>query len=502
MIAKSRIPYWPAAVAIPLAVLAGALATAGPSVAAALLVGTLLFLACLTSRIAPILVLFFVFGVVGTSVDLSSAGVHIPLTVVTLALTGSVAVTRQALSEAREPSSRIARPITFVFVGIILLALLVGILQRNDPGLIRNEVVIWTFGAATLVMTLLLVTPRHLTQLMLGFSAIATLAAGKALWIAATGLTDSSLAGLDANSAVNPGFGSQRVVLVGGDTLIVIGIAVTVGLLRTARSRTVPLLASGLVIQIVAMVVSYTRTSVVAAPMGVLLALILTRSGTGRALRNAVVACVVIGGVALLLIPSYGQSSQSAVGSIVRRFTAGPSGGSGTFAYRSAESQAAFDRVGDDWVWGGGLGATYRYDTGAISYPQVFTHIGYVWLILHGGLVLLAGVVLLACGALGRLGRAALRQRGPPSGAAGAAAGGLLAFLAFSVLVNRFATVEGQAFLGMAIGLGAVVHDFSAPRVGGSRGRVHEQRPANLTAYRTPTRAQTRSRGRLGSLDG
>lgn len=58
-------------------------------------------------------------------------------------------------------------------------------------------------------------------------------------------------------------------------------------------------------------------------------------------------------------------------------------------AYRAPESERYFQVMGYEWLWGRGLGGTFRYDNSEWGRNRTGVHIGWITLTLHGGLPLL-----------------------------------------------------------------------------------------------------------------
>jgi hypothetical protein len=420
--------------------------------------------------------MFVWLGVVGTALD---SGIHVGSVQVGAAylLLGGLTLAGASRSVLqRSAPTQLAREVTqllaMVIVPVGILAAY-GMLVGNDTDQLRKEAVLWAAVAAAGVLTLTSMTRRTLVGLAAGLLVAGFLAAAKSIALALTGTVLSEADSLAAYSAVNPQFGTQRVILQGGDTLNVLALPVALAFLRTGQRRVAILIILALPVIVLGLVLSYTRTMIAAAVIGA--AVVYMQPVAGRKARWGTVGGLISAAfiTVILLNLSFGQSQFSAGDALIRRFAGGQDVGASALSERIDDLVAA---VGDPGtlLFGRGLGGTFVSPITPLLGSTGYVHVGYGWLLLKGGVVFTAMVAsAMAWTALGL----ARRVRHSDDGyALSALVGCIVAFAAINVLVTRFATIEGAIFLGVTLAVGMVVRRSDSSRPPMERASARRQR--------------------------
>jgi len=283
---------------------------------------------------------------------------------------------------------------------------------------------------------------------------------------------------LQAYSAVNPQFGVQRVIPIGGDTLMVLGFPMAIGLLRVVRGKALAAVLIALSIDALGLGLTYTRTLIGAAAIGAFIALA-TPIGIGvRRVAILVRMAAAIAAVSFLLSFTFGQSDLSAGQALVTRFVGGQEVGASSLQERLDDAKAALTG-GDPEVilLGRGIGASYYSPITPYGGQTPYVHSGYPWLIMQGGIPLAVIVSLGLFFAARTLWIGASTANGTIAGALAGLAGSVAAFAATNLLINRFDSVEGAAFIGTILGSALVV---SLTKADPSLTNVSQPRPHSV----------------------
>ena len=403
--------------------------------------------------------MFVWLGAFGTSLD---SGVHLGSVQIAAAymLLGGLTLVGVLRSAQRPAAPHLVREVIWlVAVVVVPVGILAahGILVGNDTDQLRKEAVLWAMVAAAGTLTLTSMTRRTLVGLAAGLLVAGFLAAAKSIALALTGtvLNDAdSLATYSAVSAVNPQFETQRVILQGGDTLNVFALPIALAFLRSGQRRVVIVSILALPVIVLGLVLSYTRTMIVAATIGG--AVVYMHPLAGRKVRWGTVGGLVLAAfiTAILLNLTFGQSQFSAGDALIRRFTGGQDVGSSVMSERIDDLVAA---VGDPntVLFGRGLGATFVSPITPLIGPTGYVHVGYGWLLLKGGVAFTAMVAgAMGWAALGLARRVRLSDDGY---ALSGLVGSIVAFAAINTLFARVATIEGAIFLGVTLAIGIIV---------------------------------------------
>lgn len=357
-----------------------------------------------------------------------------------------------------------------------LFALATGLLAGNSIGAIRTEFLLFVvlIGGAFVVRQ----TCRNPVDLRNIFTAVyvaSTLAALKSFYFLASApaaLGPGSYRSLNVASVVNESFGAQRVIPVGGDTLLAVGIPLGVLLLADARRWRRVLIAATLPLCALALMLTYTRTLLaVGAAAAVAAAISTARTKTGATRRGRQSIVVLLAAILLLTIPllflKLGSSEFTVGSGVARRFAGGASEGSGGLEVRFAEGIHAL--APDPWLHsmtGRGFGSTYFSPLVQSDVPTTFTHVGVLWVLMKGGFPLLATVVATCVAALVRNLRLGRRLQTPDGAVVkfslGGANSGIAVLLAANMVMNRFATVEGMLLLGLFLGVSYKIEALGA----------------------------------------
>jgi hypothetical protein len=349
---------------------------------------------------------------------------------------------------------------------------ILGAAGGNDTTLIRQEALLLLEGVAATLLSVLSLQKQDIPAL-----AWALLAAGVVASVKTLALNTVAPTSVDVSSAynvLNAQFGVQRVILIGGDTLIALSIPVGVGLLRSSRGPALILASLALPLTLLGVVLTYTRTLLGAALFGAAVAWALP-SVRRRAHWQPLIAITGVSGLSVYLLNlTFGQSQFSAGAALLRRLLGGEDVGASTLNLRLADAAAA---IGDPGVLftGRGLGATFLSPISP-NQPAGYVHMGYPWLILKGGLPLAALAIGLLIWSTMRLASAARsstdpRMFAPLAGLVGATA----AFAAINILVNRFDAVEGIFFMGTIVAVAWIVPKVSDGKVSALAGLTDRQ---------------------------
>ena len=403
----------------------------------------------------------------GISTGISIGGIHVPVLYVLIAFLMAVAGIRHSVRHSVEQQSapRLA-PALFLALPAVALGAL-GLFLGNDSTLVREEGLVWIGGALVVALTALtLRSPRHVGQLAVVLAVCGALAAAKSLLVAGSGVLSSQSGLLQVSSSVDPQFQVERIIEAGGDMILTVGVPICVGLLRVARGGRALLLVGVLVLTSVGLVLTYTRTLIAAALIGGVVACLVPLRGQ-RHTRNLVWLMAGIALVGLLLTFRYGPSQYNAGDAVARRLTGGPQAGSSTLAERTSEAKAALSIDPSlTLTVGRGLGSTFLSPTVPEAGFTDWTHVGYAWVVMKGGIPFLVFVLILFVWSARRMVRAGREAHDNKmfAGAAAGLAGAIVAFAALGALLNPFASVDGLIIFGTLLGAAAIAGQFVLPR--------------------------------------
>jgi hypothetical protein len=415
-------------------------------------------------------------AVLGTGTgDVKVGGTTVPMIYVLLV----VIIARQGLAGAglRPQSKEALRAthwpmlVTFLIAPAFAMAI-VGLANGNPTALVRTEfVALSVAGAVALITVRAHRGPADLSRLGVALCACGVVAATKTILIAGLGLTSPVLGRtlFGTYSNVNPQFGNQRVIPIGGDTVMALTLPLMVMLAMRGRGRLSAFGLTASAVTTVGLVLTYTRGLIVAAAIGSLVALAALHTvANEKRHRGRAGVKLVLGAVAVLglLSFSYGRSSNDAAGALSARFSGGSARGASLFIERTDEARAAMHSL-PAAILGSGLGAQFRSTLPGIGVTN-YVHIGYAWLIFKGGLFVLAAACLVLGWAYRRLSSAARKTNASATLTLSLAgfAGSLAAFASMNVILNRVASVEGMIFFAIYVTVAYVV---SLPQSVGER---------------------------------
>jgi hypothetical protein len=160
-----------------------------------------------------------------------------------------------------------------------------------------------------------------------------------------------------------------------------------------------------------------------------------------------------IAAIGLSLSFTFGQSDLSAGRALAIRFLGSHEVGSSDIRDRIGEANVALG-YGDPAtiVVGRGIGAAYYSPISPGAGLTPYVHMGYPWLVLQGGLLLALAVVAILFWAARIYWKAASKANGISAGALAGMTGSVASFTATNAVINRFASVEGAAFIGTMLG--------------------------------------------------
>jgi len=309
----------------------------------------------------------------------------------------------------------------------------------------------------------------------MGAEAVVTILLGAAVLASVKAITLEVLPGASALGAtsvlqtnvIQTVFGTKRVVLIGGDTIIALAPALCIA------ARRLPALRSGLwigafVITAVGIAVTVTRTNIIAAAATVLVAVALegldTR-GTTEFRRLSAGCAVALLALVAVSFTGNGNGRDIIQGAAVQLTS--PADIAYSLQYRSNEAARLTATLRGHELVGLGAGATYVTTIPATAGGSTFTtygaslwaHNGYLWILLKAGIV---GLALLAT-ALIHVALQLLKSRRALLPRAGFVS--IVGVLVLSYTTNRFDDPGGALLLALGFGaLGVPLSEGGAPR--------------------------------------
>jgi hypothetical protein len=277
-----------------------------------------------------------------------------------------------------------------------------------------------------------------------------------ALWVGGMDVTGGPASALQAVSRVEPIVFSRRTLLIGGSLLSVLAVPLALGL--SGRARALRWSGTAVLLSLLAVFVSLTRTNLIAAAVGLVLAAATIGARDGRIRGRGVVSVVAAAWIVALAVTW--SSTTTPWGSTVARFGSGQARHQ-SLGFREDEVRAVLDSLdGPAWVFGRGMGGTFVLDApGTNPAGNSYAHAWPTWLLLKGGATALL-LAVLAFGAL--LWRLTIRPRDeiPARRALGAA---LVALLVSALGVNSLPLAEGALVLGAIAAAAAATPDRAPP---------------------------------------
>jgi hypothetical protein len=283
-------------------------------------------------------------------------------------------------------------------VAVLALALLIALADRTPSALILADLhgVVLPFAFYVIARRAI---PRLGGDAVVIMVLLATaLAAAKALAIAL--LSPSAAVGPDSiwqAYVIHDSLGIERVVLVGGDTLLALGPALCV------TARRLPSLRAGrwvalLVLTGLATGATGTRTNIIAGTIALLAALALDRLESGRAAPVGRLIAGMLAGLTILVVAGFvvPVGGQDIAQGVTARFSS-QSSIQQSLQYRADESARLEQALQGKMALGLGAGGTFVTEVpSAFGFelgPTLWAHNGYLWIMLKVGIV---GLILLA----------------------------------------------------------------------------------------------------------
>jgi hypothetical protein len=403
--------------------------------------------------IAPIALPLLWLAVVGPGVDapLTVAGATVPVSYLVLL----TVLSAQFLSVARVRGAASVTAPWRLYLALLVTPLVLavlGTLGGNSISVVRTEALLLLVAPSMALITARSETQTRFESLAALLIICGALAASKSIFVATTGLVSQGGAArvLDVYSSVNPQFGVQRVIPNGGDTVMALTLPIMVALIRSSSQRLARVAILCLPITIIGLVLTYTRTLIAGAAVGCLVSWIFARKRTGGGRRGGILRLALVGVIATFLLGlSYGQSNLTASEALTTRFTGDASQGVSSSSERTDEALAAIHAVRNP-VLGEGLGSQFTSTLANVGTTD-YAHIGYVWLFLKGGLLLVGASVGACVWATLRFWKASRRAVGAARGVSAGLAGATVTFAVINLVVNRFASVDGMIFFGLLL---------------------------------------------------
>jgi hypothetical protein len=333
------------------------------------------------------------------------------------------------------------RPIVALTAAVLIWAVLLWILNGAPRGsLLRTDLrLLWVGGATGLVG--LLCRPRRPGELIDAITWVGAATSVKAIALWASGLW--AIGTFDRIQAI-ANEASDRVILVGGDTVLILTPAIALLALHGASNWQRRVGASAVIaLAFCAILLSKSRTSILVAAVLALAVWGLRYSkGLSRARRTRAIA-------AFLVVLVLGAVVSGTAG----RFTAGDAPHTGVF-FRIDEARAFFHQPVQDLVVGQGLaGAFLGKDINGKQVVTGWVHTAPLWLLLKVGVFGLVAACAVFALLLMRAVRT-MRTNDPIAvGHAGLAVVIVSGLLAMSFSLDRIALPEGVALLGVAAAL-------------------------------------------------
>jgi hypothetical protein len=469
-------------------IFAGGIVAAGGA-AAGLALQPLLTSACIAGLVTVVLVLrgghwpitvpFLFIAAAGSDLTtgIQIVGINVPATYVVVSASLVLTILRRVVvSKPRTSSTTVSRWIVLAVVPPVMILVALGVVSGNNPAAIREDAFLALPLFAISAITVLSLDPSEFSTLSTWIVGAGLVGAAKAILIGAGADVTGRSGILQVYSFVNPQFGVERVIVNGGDTIAAIAIPLAVGMLRTARGLRAVFLTASIPIMVLGVTLSYYRSVIGAVAVGAALVLLLrTRHPESRATLLVLQFAAAAAAMLFLFSLTIGQSNLSVGVAAVRRLTGGSDVGSSQLSLRWDDAVAALGR-GDlvTILRGRGLGSTF-YSPITPNLPQTgYVHMGWAWLLMRGGIGLLA----LAVGSLAlqarRLWLLARSNEADPGASIGAV-GAIACFLAMNVFINVFATVEGTAFMGAILGLTVVLRGAALKSAHVERRALHDE---------------------------
>jgi hypothetical protein len=248
---------------------------------------------------------------------------------------------------------------------------------------------------------------------------------------------------LQASLGGNPD--NLRVILIGGDSLLVLAPAIAVLAVRAApRALPPPVAIAGGLIALAAVVLSGTRTNLPLTLLLGALAVTMTWAAPRPAVTPMRVACFAIVALALVL-------GTFATG-LASRFASHDAPHVGV-NFRADEVRSFYDLPASELLLGQGLGARFvSKDVNGQPSHTGWAHVFPIWVQLKGGVLALLAVGALVLLCLRRM-RIALRLTNPLRADAALGSILILATLAMSLTLGRAALPEGAFLIGLGVAL-------------------------------------------------
>lgn len=377
-----------------------------------------------------------------------------------------------------------------MFKGIIILlfiGIINGLFLNNPFGLIRNDVHEMLYIPIVYLLVLLTMQQekdiRLLTNTIIFSTAIASL---KAIYIAISGQTfssDASSANLwQAYSSVDPQIQGQRVILWGADTFFAITPLLMLGFFLYSVRRRLVIYYVPFISIIVGLFLSYTRTHLFGLLFAMATIAILVKAQPDKLkhyFSKTILVFAFLVPIVIIANMRVGSSSYTLKETFSNRFHINVTNPmeSGSISYRIQESKAVLSEIKDYVLFGKGFGGEYYFKGFLNESKSLWTHNGYIWILLKTGVVgltifSLVVIVLFKRGIQKTRASADIEMKAIIVGYLG----GLYVLLIMAITINRIASLEGCIYIGTCMGLVELIrkmHSHSAePLKEGQEGQL------------------------------
>lgn len=334
---------------------------------------------------------------------------------------------------------RIRRP--HAVPALLLSAVAVAAVQVTDASLsaalqLMHQLAL---GIVAYAVTRFVLATRDLDVVLRVLAVAGLVAAVKALalWVSPFDVLGGPDSLLQAYSRLEPFAFTRRTILIGGDLMVVLGVAAGAALFLD-RERRMWLGVALPLLPLLGVLASGTRANLLGAIAGGFTLMVVAGR---RHLSPRMAVNVMAAGVIALIVLTW-QSAQDPWELIVGRAGSQESRAV-SLGFRETEARAVLASLEGRALHGLGLGGTFELDApGTDPDGNHYAHAWPLWVMLKGGVVALVLVTAAFAAMLGSF------LRGPELLAARGMAAVLVAFLVASLAVNKLSLAEGQLVVG------------------------------------------------------